>query len=90
MKNRFTGLFLIIALTISMITPAIAINRTDDLFECYDSCSFEDGSVLGVSVPDNGNVLISLSKDNVLLESTEIDYIRKVLLFTDVSNESRA
>lgn len=90
MKKRFTGLFLVIVLTISTIIPAFAMHGTADLPECYDSCSFEDGSVLGASILDNGNVLITLSKDNILLEATEIDYIRKVLLFTDASNEGKA
>lgn len=72
-----------------MSTPAFAMNKTAELFEYYDTCSFEDGSILEASILDNGNLLISLSKDNILLESTEIDYTRRVLLFTDASNDSK-
>lgn len=90
MKKRVIGVFLIVAIAISMFTPALAANKISETIQYYDSCTLADGSVLAVSTLGNGNVLVTLTKDNVLLESTEIDYAKKVLLFTDTSTRSRA
>ena len=90
MKKRIVAMILFIAVAVSMFTPCFAASKTTDAIQSYDSYTFEDGSVLSISALENGNLLVALTKDNVLLESTEIDYNKKVLLFTDVSSKGRA
>ena len=73
-----------------MFTPAFASNAASEAVVYYDSCTLEDGSVLAVSTLGIGNVVITLKKDNVLLESTEIDYNREVLVVTNATATTRS
>lgn len=89
MKKRIVAMILFIAVAVSMFTPCAAAKKADVAVKHSNSSIRADGSVLAFSTLENGNLLITLTKDNVLLESTEVDFAKKTLLVTSVSEEDR-
>jgi len=88
-QKKIISILLLLALTYSICMPAFAVNKENETNHYYSSCTFNDGSIIEGRILDNGNLLISLSKNNVLVESTEVDYSQQVLIYTDASAKSR-
>lgn len=87
MTKKLASLALALVMCLSLCVPVLA---TEQQIGYSDSCMLERGYMLSSKILDNGHLLVSLSKDDTLLESTETDYENQTLITVSYSNTTRA